>query len=102
MIINKKLTLLYHNNFNLSIDTFYNFEKVLPDAEIKIGENTLQIVLVAKWNGSLTAFEKAGLKVFTEKYEDGNLTLVISPSGIPNGEFEQAARMLADVLLCES
>lgn len=77
-------------------------KEVLPDAEIKIGENTLQIVLVAKWNGSLTAFEKAGLKVFTEKYEDGNLTLVISPSGIPNGEFERAARMLADVLLCES
>lgn len=76
-------------------------KELLPEAKIEIGENTLQIVLVAKWNKSLAEFEKAGIKVFTEKYENNRITLVLSPSGIPGGELEKAARLLADVLLCK-
>lgn len=74
-------------------------KQMLPNAKIEIGENTLQIVLVAEWNGSLDKFEKAGLKVFAEKGENGKITLVISPSGIPNGKLEKAAQILTDVLL---
>lgn len=74
-------------------------KKILPEAEIEIGENTLQIVLIAQWNRSLTEFERAGIKVFTEKYEDNKITLVISPAGIPNVELEKAAQILSDILL---
>lgn len=75
-------------------------KQVLPDSEIEIGENTLQIVLKTKWNGDLGEFTKAGIKVFVEKYENNEITLVISPSGIPNGELEKAAQSLGNVLLC--
>lgn len=71
----------------------------LPHAKIEIGENTLQIVLKAQWSQSPAEFEKAGIHVFIEKYENNEITLVISPSGIPNSELETAARILADVLL---
>ena len=74
-------------------------KQVLPDSEIEIGENTLQIVLKTKWNGDLGEFTKAGIKVFVEKYENNEITLVISPSGIPNGELEKAAQSLGNVLL---
>ena len=77
-------------------------KKLLPDAEMEIGENTLQIILVTAWNRSLAEFEKAGLKVFVEKYENDKITLVISPSGIPSDELEKAAQVLANVLLSES
>lgn len=76
-------------------------KELLPEAKVEIGENTLQIVLVAKWNKPLAEFEKAGIKVFTEKYENNRITLVLSPSGIPGAELEKAARLLADVLLCK-
>lgn len=71
---------------------------LLPEAEVEIGENTLQIVLISNWNRSIEEFEKAGIRVFTEKYEDNRITLVISPSGIPNGELENAAQALSGVL----
>lgn len=74
-------------------------KQLLPDSEIEIGENTLQIVLKTKWNGDLGEFTKAGIKVFVEKYENNEITLVISPSGIPNGELEKAAQSLGNVLL---
>lgn len=74
-------------------------KQLLPDSEIEIGENTLQIVLKTKWNGDLVEFTKAGIKVFVEKYENNEITLVISPSGIPNGELEKAAQSLGNVLL---
>lgn len=76
-------------------------KELLPEAKVEIGENTLQIVLVAKWNKPLAEFEKAGIKVFTEKYENNRITLVLSPSGIPGAELEKSARLLADVLLCK-
>ena len=74
-------------------------KEFLKDAKIEIGENTLQIVLKAKWNGDLTEFEKAGLKIFAEKYENNEITLVISPSGVTNAQLEKAAKILSQVLL---
>lgn len=74
-------------------------KELLPGAEIDIGENTLQIVITSGWSLPVEKFEEAGIKVFVERYEDGKITLVISPSGVPNGELEKAARLLAQVLL---
>ena len=75
-------------------------KEFLPDAKIEIGENTLQIMLKTEWHLSPKEFEKAGIKVFIEKYENGKITLVISPAGIPGGELQDAAEALGKVLLC--
>lgn len=69
-------------------------KKELPNAQIDIGENTLQIILVSEFDGDVSVFEKLGLKVFTEKYENGEIVLVISPSGIPYAEMEDAVEKL--------
>ena len=74
-------------------------KKLMPDAEIEIGENTLQIILVTQFYKPSGEFEKAGLKVFIEKYQDNKIILVISPSGIPSGKLETAARSLTDVII---
>lgn len=76
-------------------------KSLLPNAEIEIGENTLQIVLTSQWNRPISEFERAGIKVFIEKYENDKITLIISPSGIPKEELEKVASLLADVLLCK-
>ena len=73
-------------------------KELLPDADTQIGENTLQIVLKTKWNGNPKEFEKAGIKVFIQKYENNEITLVLSPSGVPNGELEKSAEILAQVI----
>ena len=70
----------------------------MPDADTQIGENTLQIVLKTKWHGNPKEFEKAGIKVFIQKYENNEITLVLSPSGVPNGELEKSAEILAQVI----
>lgn len=74
-------------------------KELLPQASIEIGENTLQIILVADFDKPLSEFEKAGLRVFSENYRDGKITLVISPSGIPKSELESSAKALSKVLL---
>lgn len=74
-------------------------KELLPKANIQIGENTLQIVLKSKWSGDIKEFEKAGIKVFIQNLENNEITLVLSPSGVPNGELQKAAEILAQVLL---
>ena len=74
-------------------------QELLPDADTQIGENTLQIVLKTKWKGNIGEFEKAGIKVFIQTYENNEITLVLSPSGVPNGELRKSAEILAKVLL---
>ena len=70
----------------------------MPETDIQIGENTLQTVLKAKWKGSAEEFEKAGIKVFIKNYENNEITLVISPSGVPNEKLRNAAEILAQVI----
>ena len=74
-------------------------KELLPDADTQIGENTLQIVLKTKWNGNPKEFEKAGIKVFIQNLENNEITLVLSPSGVPNKELPKAAEILAKVIL---
>ena len=59
----------------------------------------MQIILVTQFYKPSGEFEKAGLKVFIEKYQDNKIILVISPSGIPSGKLETAARSLTDVII---
>lgn len=74
-------------------------KKELPFAKIQIGENTLQIIMTSEFNKELSSFDSLGIKVFTEKYENGIIILVISPSGIPYGEMEIAAQKLKKAII---
>lgn len=78
---------------------FYeHLKELLPNREIEIGENTLQIILKTEFNREPLVFEKNSLSVFVEKYEKGEITLVISPSAIANSELKAVANKLAAVL----
>lgn len=66
----------------------------IKGCDAQIGENTLQIILKADFNKDISVFEKNELKVIIEKYENGRITLVISPSGINQNELKNAVLAL--------
>lgn len=70
----------------------------IKNAKIEIGENTLQIILKTKFEKDTSVFDELSLKVFIENFECGEITLVISPSGIPNKMLEAAADRLVSAL----
>lgn len=92
----RKIRRLYSAKTKLFSDLLKRF---LPDASVEIGENTLQIILVTTFYKNIGEFEKAGLKVFVEKYENHQIILVISPAGIPSDKLEAAAKCLTDILV---
>lgn len=69
-----------------------------PSASISIGENTLQIIMEIEFNKSLDLFEQNGISVFIEKYENGKITLVLSPSGIPQSKLKECAKSLKYII----
>lgn len=69
-------------------------KKEFPESFIEIGENTLQIIMKCRFEKDLSVFEENGLAVFVEKYENNELVLVISPSGISQKDFDKAAKAL--------
>ena len=51
---------------------FYSILKnKFPKADIKISENTLQIIMTVKFNKDIEIFEKNNISLFIEKYENG-------------------------------
>lgn len=73
-------------------------KQYIPNADISIGENTLQIILKTKFSKDISVFEKNGIAVFVEKNENNSLTLVISPSGIPNDKLKNAVIALKNAI----
>lgn len=69
-------------------------KKEFPRAKIETSENLLQVIMTVPFCKSVTAFEENGIKLFVEKYENGLITLVLSPGGIPQNELEAAANAL--------
>ena len=78
---------------------FYSILKnKFPKADIKISENTLQIIMTVKFNKDIEIFEKNNISLFIEKYENGYITIVLSPSGIPTSKLENAAEILKNTI----
>lgn len=74
---------------------FYNILKnKFPGCKIEISENLLQVILRVPFAGDTDTFEKSGIKLYIEKYENSVITLVLSPGGIGQSEFENAAEAL--------
>lgn len=71
----------------------------IPQADIKLSENFLQIILESNFNKNISSFKKNGIEVFIEKCENGKIKLIISPSAIPTDELENAAKRLKNALL---
>lgn len=51
-----------------------------------------------EFNKSLDLFEQNGISVFIEKYENGKITLVLSPSGIPQSKLKECAKSLKYII----
>jgi len=78
---------------------FYSILKnKFPKADIKISENTLQIIMTVKFNKDIEIFEKNNISLFIEKYENGYITIVLSPSGIPTSKLENAGEILKNTI----
>ena len=46
------------------------------------------------FRGEVSDFEKNGIKLYVENYENGVISLVLSPGGIEQNELENAANTL--------
>lgn len=74
---------------------FYNIlKKTFPGCKIEISENLLQVILQTPFHGEISDFGKSGIKLYVEKYENGVITLVLSPGGIEQNKLESAANAL--------
>lgn len=73
-------------------------KKRLAGCKIELSENLLQVILEAPFSGRAEDFEKSGIRLFVEKYENGRITLVLSPSAVCQGSLEDAANALQGVL----
>lgn len=74
---------------------FYNIlKKTFPGCKIEISENLLQVILQTPFRGEVSDFEKNGIKLYVENYENGVISLVLSPGGIEQNELENAANTL--------
>lgn len=65
-------------------------QKHFPDSKTEISENALQVIMECPFRGDINSFEKNGISLFIEKYENGSISLVLSASSIPERELENA------------
>lgn len=87
----RKIRRLYSNKTK----EFYNIlKKEFPNSELSISENTLQIIMKIKFDKDISVFEENSISLFVEKYENGYITIVLSPSGIPSSKLADAAKAL--------
>lgn len=87
----RKIRRLYSNKTK----NFYSILKnEFPNANISISENTLQIIMSVKFDKDIKVFEENSISLFVEKYENGVITIVLSPSGIPSSKLLKAAKTL--------
>lgn len=87
----RKIRRLYSNKTK---DFYSILKKEFPNAQISISENTLQIIMSVKFDKDIEVFEKNSISLFVEKYENGVITIVLSPSGIPSSKLLEGAKTL--------
>ena len=87
----RKIRRLYSNKTK---DFYSILKKEFANAQISISENTLQIIMRVKFDKDIEVFEKNSISLFVEKYENGLITIVLSPSGIPSSKLLEGAKTL--------
>lgn len=68
------------------------------NAEIEISENALKIIMSIPFNKSIDSFEKNGISVSIESYENGILKMILNPSAVPQDMFYEAVQALKSVI----
>ncbi|MBD5082643.1 MAG: PLP-dependent aminotransferase family protein [Clostridiales bacterium] len=68
------------------------------NAEIEISENALKIIMSIPFNKSMDIFEKNGISVLIESYENGILKMILNPSAVPQDMFYEAVKALKSAL----
>lgn len=70
----------------------------IPNANIEISENALQIIMETNFSKSRSAFEESSVKVFIDDYNNGRIKLCLNTSSIGEKEFDFALKALKNVL----
>ncbi len=73
--------------------------KEFSDANVEISENALQIKMSVPFDKSIDIFEKSGLSVYVEKYENGIINLVLNTSSIETKKFQNAINLLKQAIV---
>ncbi len=73
-------------------------EERIPAAQIEISENALQIILTAPFDKEPSIFEKNGISLNIEKYENKTITAILNTGAVPQKKFEAAADAIAEIL----
>ena len=68
------------------------------NAEIEISENALKIIMSIPFNKSMDSFEKNGISVSIESYENGILKMILNPSAVPQDMFDKAIQALKSAI----
>ena len=72
--------------------------KEFKNAKIEISENSLKIIMRIPFSKSLDVFEKNGIAVLAESYENGILKIILNPSAVNEDMFDNAINALKRAL----
>ncbi len=64
------------------------------NAEIEISENALKIIMSVPFSKTTDIFEKSGISVLLESYENATLKIILNTSTIPQNMFQSAIKAL--------
>ncbi len=79
--------------------TFYDeIKRQMPNLNAHIGENGLQVKIECNFDGDIKDFEKNGISVCINKYDNSQIEIVLIPSAIDNDCIEEAVTALKKVL----
>lgn len=92
----RKVRRHYTSKAKLLLDTISN---EIPSAKASLSENSLQVKLKTKYNKDTNLFEKNGLAVHINKFENNQLELVLSPSAIEENDIIKVVSILKSILL---
>lgn len=92
----RKVRRHYTSKAKLLLDTINN---EIPSVKASLSENSLQVKLKAKFNKDPNEFEKNGLAVHINKFENNQLELVLSPSAIEENDIIKVVSILKSILL---
>lgn len=71
---------------------------VIPNAQIQISENLLQIKLTASYNGDINEFERRGVAINIVDHTGNKLIARLNPSALAEEKFEEAANLVKQIL----
>lgn len=77
------------------------FDKIkaeLPDAAVTLGDNGLRVLINTYFSGDISDFEKNKISVSIIKFEDGKITLSLTPSAIKECDIPKAVAVLKSIL----